>query len=116
LKDIKQPWQSRRNPAFTNSKNSPADLAELTIDFSVSLTIVTDLANPILPVGFGQSEVLRASVPEARIDEDSDSESRKGEVRPSWEFLPVTDESTNSSAHHRGAEPQLKFGSLAPNQ
>lgn len=66
-----------------SAKNRPSSAFEGLISVMIALPILTDLRSPVLLVGPGHRVVLRASVPEAAVDEDRDFLPREDQVGPS---------------------------------
>ncbi len=57
---------------FPESKHRPASLLEERVEPFVTVHVGLNLARPVFGVGLCHGVVLRASVPEAAIDEDRD--------------------------------------------
>lgn len=72
-----------------DSDYPPADRREKTIKFPVALDIALQLRSPIPTVRSWCDSVDRADVPEAPVNEDGESMSRKGDI---CRHLPTTAE------------------------
>lgn len=58
----------------------PPENPQLIIDTAVTLPVPLDLVDPPVPVCLRDSEVVWAAVPEAAIDEDSDTDPKQDDV------------------------------------
>lgn len=67
--------------------HSPSGGAELSVIESITLHVSGDLRAPIGSVGFGTRAVLRASVPEAAIDEDGHLLATKDDIGSATQAL-----------------------------
>ena len=86
--------------------NSPTSLPEALIRFTVPLDVPGDLAFPILAVVFWHSEMPRAAVPEATIDENGETFAAKDKIWFARHRLPPPP-SGDAMGAENGSEPQF---------
>lgn len=77
----------RRNLMLPDPDHSPFRSAQLSIADAITLHVSGDLRAPIGSVGSGTRAVLRASMPEAAIDEDRHLLAPKDDVRSATQAL-----------------------------
>lgn len=71
---------------FPNTDDKPPLRSEATVGFSVPEHVTVDLGSPIVDIRLGRYEVLRAPMPKATVDENSNSRFREHEISTTTEL------------------------------
>lgn len=90
---------------FPESERCPACFAQHQVRFSVALSVAVQLRHPVLRIPLRRRRMLRASVPEAAVNEDCNSLLREHDVSPAsttqgWEINSVSKAGRMQSPAH----------------
>lgn len=101
---------------FPDPNNNPSLSFQTTVGFSVTHHIVVDLGSPIVDVGLRLHEVLRASVPEAAVDENSNTRFREDKISTTTEPFDrsAINEIPQSLMMQGATNPHFRAGVSAP--
>ena len=87
--------------------NTPTHLQKRALLLPVPFDVLLKLLTPIVYVRFGQTQIaLRASMPEAPVDEDCQFPPRKGNVRSADVSTPISIDSPMESVPRKASGAQ----------